>query len=139
MSPATMMQRLTASGLTIRADGERLIVSPRERLTEPDRAMIREHRAELVAFIHHAHQTTATLLELAMKVCDAWGDDEQAREAMKRDCLDTPLHLRQDLIEHFQSVTTSGGTQTRAATGMPPDGCTTSDAPTQLPHNGGCA
>lgn len=109
MTAAAVMQHLTACGLTIQADGDRLIVSPRERLTDPHRALIRAHRMELVAFIAQAHATTATLIELAMRVCDEYGDDEQAREAMRRDCLDTPLHLRQDLIEHFQSQAATRG------------------------------
>lgn len=88
--------RLTPDGL--KAFGDQAAIAP---LVDE----LRAHKPELTAFIQQAHQTTATLLELAMQVCDAWADGEQAREAMRRDCLETPLHLRQDLIEHFQNQT----------------------------------
>ena len=103
MDATTVMRHLTAKGLTLRADADRLIVFPSERLSEGDRALIREHRAELMAFIEQASVTTSTLLALAMQVCDSYGDGPEARAQMRKDCLDTPLHLQQDLIDHFQS------------------------------------
>lgn len=44
------------------------------------------------------------LLEAASKACDYWRDGPEAREQMRRDCLDTPEHLRQDLLQHFRKV-----------------------------------
>ena len=41
------------------------------------------------------------LLEAAMRACDAWQDGHKAREQMRQDCLDTPPHLRADLLGHF--------------------------------------
>jgi hypothetical protein len=43
----------------------------------------------------------ARLITAAMRVCDRWGDGHEAREQMRADCLNTPAHLRQDLLEHF--------------------------------------
>lgn len=42
------------------------------------------------------------LIQAAMKACDYWGDDSLARDQMRQDCMDTPPHLRADLIDHFQ-------------------------------------
>jgi hypothetical protein len=100
---AQLLRKAHAVGVQVRLTPEGLKAFGEQAAIAPLVAELRAHKPELMAFIADAHQTTATLLELAMKVCDAWGDDEQAREAMKRDCLDTPLHLRQDLIEHFQN------------------------------------
>lgn len=44
------------------------------------------------------------LLEAAMRVCDAWNDSEAAREQMRQDLLQTPPHLRADLLEHFKKT-----------------------------------
>jgi hypothetical protein len=41
------------------------------------------------------------LLRAAMHVCDLYGDGAQAREDMRADCLNTPPHLRADLLDHF--------------------------------------
>lgn len=42
------------------------------------------------------------LLQAAMHVCDHWGDGHVEREQMRRDCTDTPPHLRADLLDYFQ-------------------------------------
>lgn len=53
---------------------------------------------------HGAHIDPAVteLLEAAMRACDAWNDTAQAREEMRRDCWETPPHLRADLLNHFE-------------------------------------
>lgn len=53
---------------------------------------------------HGAHLDPAVteLLDAAMRACDAWNDSTQAREEMRRDCLETPPHLRADLLNHFE-------------------------------------
>lgn len=45
--------------------------------------------------------TADELIEAAMRACDHHGDSPQAREEMKQQCLDTPVHLRADLLAHF--------------------------------------
>lgn len=47
---------------------------------------------------------TADLLKAAMRACDAWGDDEPAREAMRAQCLEVPFHLRGDLLAYFAAA-----------------------------------
>lgn len=48
-----------------------------------------------------AHRTMKQLLQAAMRACDHWNDSDEAREEMRRQCLETPPHLRADLLEHF--------------------------------------
>lgn len=50
----------------------------------------------------------AALLDAAMRACDFWQDSPQAREAMRRECMATPEHLRADLLAHFR-LNYSGG------------------------------
>lgn len=38
-----------------------------------------------------------------MRCCDHWRDGEPAREQMRKECEDTPPHLRADLLAHFQT------------------------------------
>jgi hypothetical protein len=44
----------------------------------------------------------ADLVDAAMKVCDRHGDGDAAREEMRRQCLELPVHLQADLLEHFR-------------------------------------
>lgn len=44
---------------------------------------------------------TARLIAAAMRVCDQYNDTDAKREEMRQDCLDTPHHLRQDLLDYF--------------------------------------
>lgn len=44
------------------------------------------------------------LLEAAMRCCDCWNDGRAARAEMMSDVMATPLHQRQDLLEHFRSA-----------------------------------
>lgn len=46
----------------------------------------------------------AELLDAAMKACDHWRDGPEAREQMKKEVMETPPHLRGDLLEHFKQV-----------------------------------
>lgn len=58
---------------------------------------------------HGAHIDPAVteLLEVAMRACDAWNDTALAREQMRQDVLQTPPHLRADLLDHLDR--TGGG------------------------------
>jgi len=49
-----------------------------------------------------AHRMAKELIAAAMKVCDRHGDNQAAREEMRRDVLATPPHLRQDLLDHLR-------------------------------------
>jgi TubC N-terminal docking domain len=49
MAGAPLLDRLRQHGLSVCRDGDRLQIGPRERLTDDLRAMIREHKAMLIA------------------------------------------------------------------------------------------
>ena len=51
-----------------------------------------------------AQRLTADLLKAAMRVCDQYGDGDAARAQMRLACLDTPPHLRADLLAHFTQI-----------------------------------
>lgn len=44
-----LIYQLSESGLTVRAEGDALIVEPRNLITDPLRQFIRQHKAEIVA------------------------------------------------------------------------------------------
>ena len=108
MTAATLIRQAEASGVTLRivdgkvkASGDRIALA----------AMVdqlRDHKAEIVELLADAHQTTAALIEAAMRVSSQYGDGEAAREQMRRDCLVTPQHLRADLLAHFTATYRAG-------------------------------
>lgn len=48
MTARTFLSRIEQAGFTMRADGERLIVSPSSKLTDERREFIRRHKGELL-------------------------------------------------------------------------------------------
>jgi hypothetical protein len=46
----------------------------------------------------------ADLLISAMYTCNAWNDSDAAREEMRLEVLNTPNHLRADLLDHLNQV-----------------------------------
>ena len=66
---------------------------------------LREHKPELIEFLQQAHITAAALIAVAMKVCDHHGDSQAQRDEMRQDILDTPHHLRQELLDYFARKT----------------------------------
>lgn len=64
MTLVRAINRMTAAGFSIRVgEGQRLLVSPLSKLTEPQRAFIRSHKAELVALLQDAEGFHRALLE----------------------------------------------------------------------------
>jgi hypothetical protein len=96
-------------------------------------------------FNHHSDELlTARLLAAIHRCCDVRGDELANRTALLEESAGLPPEQQADLLAHFSIEAirwgaASGGTQTRAVRSMPSDGCIHSDAPTQLPHNGGGA
>ena len=43
-----------------------------------------------------------SLLAAAMRCCDHYGDDEDARKQMREECLATPPHLQAELLAYFK-------------------------------------
>ena len=92
------------AGLTIRADADKLLVGPAERVTEELRLMLHDNKPELLEFLERAHATTVALLQAAERACDHHGDASAARQEMRDQCLNTPLHQRADMLDHFQQT-----------------------------------
>ena len=109
MTPQAILKELWTAGISIQlsADGENL-VAPAGRLTPANRELLKAHKPELIALMLQARESTALLIEAAMKVCDHHGDGDQAREDMRQQCIDTPPHLRQDLLDHFTETNPKG-------------------------------
>ena len=49
MTPSAILEQLTARGIRLRRDGEYLVVVPKAALTDQLRALIKEHKPELLA------------------------------------------------------------------------------------------
>src|SRR5271166_2826003 len=55
MKAGTLLARLAERGIDVKADGTDLVVRPGSRLTDADRATIRQHKAELLAELRAHH------------------------------------------------------------------------------------
>ena len=75
MSVTQVLHRLQQSGLTVTADGERLIVTPADRLTDKTRQLIRDNKLEIVAALKSSSraiagaQSTVDELTYLVRVC----------------------------------------------------------------------
>ncbi len=78
-----------------------LKVSPSSTLHADLRELLRANKAEIVTLLSEAHDTTAVLIAAAMRVCDQYDDNDAKREEMRQDILDTPHHLRRELLDYF--------------------------------------
>lgn len=98
----TIFDALCDAGLdvSLAPDGG-LSVKPASCLTQELRDLIRGNKAVLVDRLLEAQNLTARLIAAALRRCDEFNDSEAAREEMRQDCLATPPHLRQDLLDHF--------------------------------------
>ena len=63
MTPYTLYLALYRSGLLISIDGEKLLVTPADKLTDELRLAIRQHKPELIELLQSAHHTTGRLLD----------------------------------------------------------------------------
>ena len=73
MGASQVLDGLRAGGFTLKADGDRLTVSPGGKLAEADRLAIRAHRAELLALVTRAPRPVAPPATAA--------NDERRRDA----------------------------------------------------------
>jgi len=103
MTAETLLAELLECGIDpgLTPDGTGITV-PANRLTDAQRAAILGHKPELIACIQESARITAELLDAAMRACDHYRDGLQAREDMRRQCLETPMHLRTDLLNSFK-------------------------------------
>lgn len=105
MRAAEILNVLWAQGFTVTlSDNGGLKVSPSSTLHDTQRGLVRAHRSEIIGLLTSAHETTELLLAAAMCCCDHHGDDDAARADMRQQCLDTPPHLRSDLLDHFNQT-----------------------------------
>ena len=85
MTPAQILTTLGKSGIGLRLTPDRQsLVAPAGRLTLNQRNLILRHRAELIGFLFDAQETSAQLLDAAMRVCDQYSDHEAEREQLPR-------------------------------------------------------
>ena len=105
MTARAILAGLLAHGIELECtpDGKNLLV-PAGCLTPEQRALVLAHKPELIQLVLESVQLTELLLQAAMRVCSDWGDSQAAREQMRQDCLNTPPHLRADLLTHFKNA-----------------------------------
>lgn len=105
MTAQTILADLLAHGIELECtpDGRNLAV-PAGALTPQQRAQVLKHKAELIRLVQESSSLTHQLLLAAMRACDYHGDGPEAREQMRQDCLNTPPHLRADLLAHFRKT-----------------------------------
>lgn len=63
MTPFTLYMALYRAGLLLCTDGEKLLVTPADKLTDELRFAIRQHKPELIDLLQSAHHTTGRLLD----------------------------------------------------------------------------
>ncbi|MDZ4290737.1 MAG: hypothetical protein U1C47_02305 [Hydrogenophaga sp.] len=101
-SAPSILRQLCAAGVRLEMKGDRLSASPATHLNDELRDLIRRHKNQLMDYLVEAHQSASALIDAAMRSCDHWGDSQTAREEMRQDVIQTPPHLRADLLEHFR-------------------------------------
>ncbi len=102
MKPETILADLLDSGIEPSVTPDQTgIVVPAGKLSPAQRAAVLAHKPGLIAYLLESSRITVQLLEAAMRRCDQFSDSEKARQDMREQVLQTPLHLRQDLLDHF--------------------------------------
>lgn len=109
MNPADLCRMVFEAGMTIHAEGADLVLAPAERLTSGLRAVLIEHKPELMTYLQEVEAMADELLMRAMAVCDQRGDSAQARANMRTDLRSTPTHLRPGLLAHFRQAYPGAG------------------------------
>lgn len=98
----SIVDTLIEAGLHLHTDGDRLVVAPAARLTEPLRDLIRQHKTELLAAAAAAERGTADLIAAINACCDLRGDDDHNRIGLIAECRLLPARAQADLREHFK-------------------------------------
>lgn len=68
MYAAELLALLSSSGFTVRLDGGKLLVSPASRLTDDERAALREHRERLLDLLDPATELAVNAPKAAWPV-----------------------------------------------------------------------
>ena len=102
MTPEIILADLLASGIEPSVTPAQAgVVVPAGKLSPSQRAAVLTHKPDLIAYLLESSRITVQLLEAAMRRCDQFNDGEKARQDMREQVLETPPHLRHDLLEHF--------------------------------------
>lgn len=94
MEANTLLAHLRSAGLTVRCNGDQLIVAPRDRLTDELRAAIRERKPELLKALtaerpYDPKPPTADLLERIRRMAKRWGfSPDELTEELNRAAAD---------------------------------------------------
>jgi len=104
MTAQTLIRQASAAGVELRLIDGKVKASGNAAALAELVPQLRQHKPELIQFLQEAHVTTTALIAAAMRACDHFNDSDAAREAMRLDCLNTPLHLRVDLLDHFNET-----------------------------------
>lgn len=99
---ATGAQQVLKRGATFDDSGQKLRV-----------AFASTRNAQLSSVV--AQRLAKELIESAMRRCDQFNDSDAAREAMRQQCLDTPDHLKRDLLGHFRDEPLPPATEEHSA------------------------
>lgn len=101
MNAADALELASAAGVELALEGGKLKARGAADVVQAWVPALRQHKNELLALLENSRVTTE-LLMAAMRACDHHGDGPQAREEMRRQLLETPPHLRGDLLAHFK-------------------------------------
>jgi hypothetical protein len=106
VTPETILADLLASGIEPGVTPDKTgIVVPAGKLSPTQRAAVLAHKPALIDYLLESNRITAQLLHAAMRRCDQFNDSDKARQDMREQILETPRHLRQDLLKHLLSTT----------------------------------
>lgn len=102
MTPEAILSDLLDSGIepSVTPDATGIVV-PAGKLSQTQRAAVLAHKSDLIAYLLESSRITAQLLESAMRRCHQFKDSEKARQDMREQILETPPHLRKDLLDYF--------------------------------------
>lgn len=103
MTPEAILADLMESGIvpSVTPD-QRGIVVPVGALSPAQRSAVLTHKPDLITYLLESSRITRPLLAAAMRRCDQFNDTEKARQDMWQQVLETPTHLRQDLLDHLR-------------------------------------
>lgn len=102
MTPEAILSDLLDSGIepSVTPDATGIVV-PAGKLSQAQRTAVLAHKSDLIVYLLESSRITAQLLDSAMRRCDQFNDSEKARQDMRVQILETPPHLRMDLLDHF--------------------------------------
>src|SRR4051812_23380693 len=95
---------LVDAGLTLQSDGDRLLVSPRGRITPEIRAVIAANKPALLAYVYDVENGPRALVDAITRACQLGGDDAQNRLDLIRECGALSPKDQEDAHQHFEEV-----------------------------------